>query len=139
MWNVRSVRFSVTTVHVLRLWKPDLSSSTPWHKSKAYSSVHLLFKESCCTDISILTHTIITSYCNHLVSNESAILWYCKLEGLIIRNDGKCCTPLFPVTSSPRVPSSFVSSSPPLLESPLNAELKKKEPGHPKKKGLLWF
>ncbi|XP_016524039.1 WD repeat-containing protein 27 [Poecilia formosa] len=47
----------------------------------------------------------------------------------------ECCTPLFPVTPSPCLPSSLVSSSPPLLESPLNAELKRKEPSHPKRKG----
>uniref|UniRef100_A0A3Q2CMK6 WD repeat domain 27 n=1 Tax=Cyprinodon variegatus TaxID=28743 RepID=A0A3Q2CMK6_CYPVA len=38
-------------------------------------------------------------------------------------------------TVIPLFPSSLVSSSPLLLESPLNAELKRKEPSHPKKKG----
>lgn len=44
--------------------------------------------------------------------------------------------PSFPVTPLlPFHPSLFVFSSPLLLESPLNAELKKKEHNHPKKKG----
>ncbi|MED6253077.1 hypothetical protein ATANTOWER_021900 [Ataeniobius toweri] len=32
---------------------------------------------------------------------------------------------------------SVFPSSPPVLESPLNAEVKRKEPSHPKKKGLI--
>lgn len=40
--------------------------------------------------------------------------------------------PVHPVTT---FFSLFVFSSPPLPESPLNAELQKKEPKHPKKKG----
>lgn len=54
---------------------------------------------------------------------------------LIIHNGGKCCAPSFPVTLFPPFHPSLVLSSPPLPDSPLNAEFKKKEPNHPKKKG----
>lgn len=69
----------------------------------------------------------------HLVFHESTISWYWELERLIIHNSGKCCAPLFPVT--PPFHPSLVFSSPPVPESPLNADFKKKEPSHPKKKG----
>lgn len=89
MWNVSSSMFGITTVHVLGLWKSDLSISTPWHKNKPYLLVHLLSKGSSHPDISIWTYPIISNHCSHLVSYESAISRYCKLERLIIHNDGK--------------------------------------------------
>lgn len=41
----------------------------------------------------------------------------------------------FPVTLFSLFPPPLFFSSPVLLESPLSAELRKKEPNHPKKKG----
>lgn len=112
-WSELTSSIIYMSVACFTNWPPASPALWLWH----FHINVLYYKHSC-----------------HLVFHESTISWHWKLEELIIHKSGKCCALSFPVTP-PSFHPSLIFSSPPLPSSPLNTELKRKEPNHPKKKG----
>lgn len=82
--------------------------------------------------ISILTWSPGTTPAIISFFHQSAISWYWKVAEVVVRADGNAASLYFQPYHHLLFP---LSSSPPLPESPLNAEFTEKKATHPKKTG----